>query len=108
MIMEFALAAVKSSSHHTSLSGWWILAIIALIAGIRLWAGAMDRDRIRGALEEKGCTALNVAWRFVLFSGERNERHYDVTYRTKDGRTMTGFCKTSLWTGVWWKENAPS
>ena len=77
------------------------------VVAFRLWLDSMDRQRILDHLAARGCMPQDISWRWLLLSGERNERHYKVVYLTRDGHAHTGLCKTSMLSGVWWKENPP-
>jgi hypothetical protein len=78
----------------------FILAGIAIRFACHFW----DKSRIRSTIEAAGGTVYEIKWRPFArgWFGEKGERHYEVRYRTVDGRTLTTTCKTSLFTGVYW------
>lgn len=81
------------------------IAIVAAVA-LRIVMHFVDKARIRDEIEARGGRVLSIRWnpfaRGWFF--EKNERHYDVTYRDRAGSTVTTTCKTSLFTGVYWSE----
>ncbi len=85
------------------LYGFW--AIIAGI-GIRIVMHFVDKNRIKNEVESRLGRVVSIRWnpfgRGWLF--EKGERHYQVTYVERSGRTISIGCKTSLFTGVYWAE----
>jgi len=82
-----------------------LLAIVAALA-IRIAMHFFDKARIKDEVEAKGGRIVSINWkpfgRGWFF--ERNERHYNVTYRDRSGATISTTCKTSLFTGVYWAD----
>ena len=82
-----------------------LLAIVAALA-IRIAMHFFDKARIKDEVEAKGGRMVSINWnpfgRGWFF--ERNERHYNVTYRDRSGATISTTCKTSLFTGVYWAD----
>lgn len=85
------------------------LAVLALVIGCRVAADWLDRNRIREHIEQSGGRVVNITWNPFGkgWFGSNTERLYEVTYRTRRGRTITATCKTSLWSGVYWTSDAP-
>ena len=79
------------------------LIILALFTIIRIAADRFDRERIQAYVEHEGGVLIDIVWNpfGTGWFGSR-ERIYDVEYRTRDGKTVTATCKTSLWAGVYW------
>jgi hypothetical protein len=82
--------------------------VIALAIAIRVYAGRLDRERIREYVESGGGTVLDIAWNPLGpgWSGS-SERIYDVRFKTARGEMHTGTCKTSMFSGVYWTGHAP-
>jgi hypothetical protein len=82
---------------------------IPIVIALRLIAGALDRDRIKEHIENAGGQVLDINWNpfGTGWFGSKNERIYDVTYRTRQGKTVTATCKTSMFSGVYWTSNSP-
>ncbi|HOZ46970.1 MAG TPA: hypothetical protein PLO37_15255 [Candidatus Hydrogenedentes bacterium] len=85
------------------------VAIVAVAVGailLRVALHYMDKGRIRAAAQRKGWQNVVISW--APFSPgwmlEQNERHYHVTYADADGDAHQVYCKTSLLTGVYWRE----
>jgi len=85
---------------------WFVLAIVAVF---RIAADRLDRQRICEHVESTGGTVEDIAWNpfGTGWFGSRNERIYEVTYRTRHGKTVSATCKTSMWSGVYWTSDAP-
>jgi len=66
-----------------------------------------DRERIRKNVEAGGGRIISIDVHSMWARGTRNDRAYDVTYTTSDGRQMTALCYTSRYTGVYWVTNRP-
>lgn len=80
------------------------LACVGLAVCIRLFVGVWDKDRIRQDLTARGCKGIQVRWsRFGPgWFGEKSDRIYHVTYRAPDGAPREAYCKTGLFTGIYW------
>jgi hypothetical protein len=82
---------------------------IPLAIFIRLWAGRLDRQRIAEHIEKSGGEVSDITWNPFGkgWFGTKNERIYEVTYRTRSGRKVEATCKTSMFSGVYWTSEAP-
>jgi hypothetical protein len=71
--------------------------------------GHLDHKRIRESIEAGGSEIIDIVWkRFGKgWFGSGNQRIYDVTYRTREGQTVTATCKTAMFAGVYWTGNVP-
>lgn len=80
------------------------LLLVGFVIFIRLFMDSFDRDRIRNEVGNMGGRVIDIAWNPFArgWFGEKGERHYNVSYRTRNGRTINTACKTSMWTGVYW------
>ena len=81
---------------------------LCFAVGVRLIAGSMDRDRIAKYVTDRGGRVISITW--APFGrgwfGEKNERIYEVVYYDADGRQHFATAKTSLWSGVFWTDDA--
>ena len=79
---------------------------VILIVGIQVLLHVGDKGRIENAARGKGWRDVNVTWAPFApgWFFEKNERHYLVTYRDEQGRSRERYCKTSLLTGVFWRD----
>ncbi len=86
---------------------FYFLAIaIAAAVALRIVMHFVDKERIKDEIGARGGHVIAIRWnpfaRGWFF--EKNERHYEVTYRDRAGAVLTITCKTSLFTGVYWSE----
>ncbi|MDD4029317.1 MAG: hypothetical protein PHI40_07575 [Caldisericia bacterium] len=85
-----------------------LIVIVAIVFGGSLTALNIyfDKNRIRAKAEQLGYKEVYISWSpfapGALF--ERNERHYRVSYITNDDVPHMRYCKTSIFTGVYWRE----
>ena len=81
--------------------------LVAVAVAIRIFAGNLDRNRIRVYFEERGGRLISSSWApfGTGWFGERSDRIYDVRYADKDGNEHDATCKTSLFTGVYLTED---
>jgi hypothetical protein len=87
-----------------------LLSVVAVFAIIsRSIAQNLDRQRIREYVEKGGNEVLEIVWkRFGKgWLGSTNQRIYDVTFKTRQGKTFTATCKTNMFGGVYWTGQAP-
>ena len=85
--------------------------LIATAVGIRILAGKLDRERICEHVERSGGKVIDICWNPLGrgWFGSRNERIYDVQYRTRHGKIVQATCKTSMLSGVYWtSDSAPA
>lgn len=78
--------------------------IVPILLAGRVIADQLDRQRIRDYVARNGGAVTSISWNPFGrgWFGERGERIYEVTYRTREGKTVSANCKTSLWSGVYW------
>lgn len=88
------------------------LALVVIAGYIAVWYFKRDRDedRIVAEIAKQGGEVLRLEWKpfapgILGAMGDRNERHYVVRYRDRAGNEYQGLCKTSSWTGVYWREH---
>src|SRR6516162_3058424 len=84
-----------------------ILVVICIALGFRLLAGSMDRERIRGYVEDRGGKVIETTWAPFgpgWFGGNK-ERIYQVRYLDRDGNVHEAYARTSMWTGVYFTED---
>lgn len=82
--------------------------MVAIGLALRLFAGQLDRQRIREQIEGRGGKLLDISWNpwGKGWLGSANERIYEVQYRRPDGKIIAATCKTSMWSGVYWTSDA--
>lgn len=83
-----------------------ILLVIVLIIIVQYILILLDKDRINDTAEKHGWEILKIEWKpFAAgWIGERNERQYEVIYIDEKGAQIKRICKTSLFTGVYWRD----
>ena len=85
-----------------------IFFILILLIGlvIRVILHFVDKARVEEAARNKGWQEVSVQWAPFApgFFFEKGERHYLVNYRDAEGRRQMVWCKTSLLTGVFWRD----
>ncbi len=86
----------------------WLIGALALWLVLRLIEGRFDRSRIADYIAQGGGTVVRIEWNPFGrgWFGERKNRIYEVTYRTRQGKTVTATCKTSMFSGVYWTGGA--
>lgn len=89
---------------ESGMSLLWFFGALALWLGFRLLNDRLDRSRISDYVEQGGGSVVRIAWNPLGrgWFGERGDRIYEVTYRTRNGKTVTATCKTSMFSGVYW------
>jgi hypothetical protein len=83
------------------------LVIFMGLMGIIVWFNFyLDIKRIRAKAEELGYEDIKISWAPFApgFLFEKNESHFRVSYLGSDGRYHCRYCKTSIFTGVYWRE----
>jgi hypothetical protein len=83
--------------------------VLAVGIAFSVYAGKLDRERIREHVESSGGHVQSIKGLWSLGFGRRagNARHYEVRYTTHHGRTITAMCATNMFSGVWWIDQAP-
>lgn len=80
--------------------------VVPLIIGIRIGLHFVDKNTIKTATQAKGWSNVVIAWSPLapgaLF--EKGERSYLVTYTDESGEVAERYCKTSIMTGVFWRD----
>jgi len=64
-------------------------------------------QRIRAHIEEQGGRVIRIDWSPFGrgWFGSKNERIYEVEYEDSNGYAHKAYCKTSMWSGVYWTED---
>jgi hypothetical protein len=84
-----------------------ILVVIGIAIAFRLFAGSMDRARLRQYVETRGGRVIDATWAPFgpgWFGGNK-ERIYQVRYLDHDGNVHEAYARTSMWTGVYFTED---
>ena len=84
--------------------------ILALVLLLRLVAGQMDRGRIDEYIQSQGGRVLEQRWTpfGTGWFGDRDMRIYTVRYVDREGNVHDATCKTSMFSGVYFTEDAVS
>jgi len=82
----------------------WFLGALAVWLSFRLLKDRLDRARIADYVKQGGGVVARIVWNPLGrgWLGERGDRIYEVTYRTRDGKMVSATCKTSMFSGVYW------
>ncbi len=80
------------------------LGALGVWLGFRLINDRLDRSRIADYVEQGGGSVVRIAWNPLGrgWFGESGDRIYEVTYRTRKGKTVTSTCKTGMFSGDYW------
>jgi hypothetical protein len=79
--------------------------VAAIIILAFIWSPKLDRQRIRGNIEEHGGKVIEIVKVWEWSGG--NDRAYDVTYMTASGKRVNATCRTRMWRGVYWINERP-
>ena len=83
------------------------IGIFAIFIIIRLIAGKINHARIREYIQSRGGSVTSIEW--APFGpgwfAEKSQAIYHVRYVDKLGAHHDSYCKTSLWTGVYFTED---
>ena len=80
-----------------------------VLPAILLWrifiTSSWDRERIKLAASGKRWKVNNITWEPFGpgWVGEKGDRIYSVAVLDEDGLYRNVYCKTSIWSGVYWK-----
>jgi len=80
--------------------------ILIVFMGVAM-VGALNRQRIHDHVEAGGGKVIQIVspWWGRRIGGR--VRTYDVTYKTRHGKTTTATCVTSMMTGIHWITDKP-
>lgn len=90
---------------------WEMIAVIAggvlCALAYRLVAGLLDKWRIRNYVTTAGGTVLSCRWSPFGpgWLGEKHDRIYSVGYLDNAGSEHRAYCKTSMFTGVYFSQD---
>ena len=86
---------------------FFVIAVIAVFIGIRLFAGNLNHDRIRRYVEDLGGRVESIVWNPFGpgWFGEKSDVIYHVRYIDKRGARHDAYCKTSMWSGVYFTKD---
>jgi hypothetical protein len=88
----------------------FIPVVIVVAITVRIIAGFMDRERIQRFIGERSGRVLEISW--APFGpgwfGARGTRIYAVAYADKEGMRHDVYCKTSMWSGVYFTDDKSS
>jgi hypothetical protein len=78
-------------------------AVVVLSFVVRLFAGALDGDRVEAYIHDLGGELIDRSWDPLGpgWFGEKDSRIYEIVYRDRDGRTHRAHVKTSALSGVY-------
>jgi len=85
-----------------------VIVLVGLAVALRLLAGAFDRHRIHVYVGARGGRVLSIRWNPFGrgWFGEKDSRIYEVRFRDLDGTVHRTTCKTGLFSGVYFTEDA--
>ncbi|HZZ77931.1 MAG TPA: hypothetical protein VFE62_05410 [Gemmataceae bacterium] len=81
--------------------------MLAIAIGVRLIAGALDRQRIASYVEIRGGRVIEATWSPFgpgWFAGNR-ERIYHIRFRDHEGNIHQAYARTNMWSGVYFTED---
>ena len=80
-----------------------ILLIVAMVVGVRIIAGILDKVRIEKTVQEKGNQLVSIRWTpFAMgWLGSKNERLYKVVWLEPSGRRISSTVKTGMLAGTY-------
>lgn len=83
-----------------------VVVFLALAVAVRFVADRMDRERIRKDVDARGGQVLDITWKPFGrgWFGEKSDRVYLVEWADAAGASRRSWCKTSLFSGVFWTE----
>ncbi len=84
-----------------------VIGFIVLAVLIRFGAGSTDDGRIRDSIEQQGGKTRSINWSPFGrgWFGSKNERIYEVVYEDAQGKIHQAYCKTSMFSGVYWTDD---
>ncbi len=84
-----------------------VIGFIVLAVLIRFAAGSSDDGRIRDSIEQQGGKIRSINWSPFGrgWFGSKNERIYEVVYEDAQGKVHQAYCKTSMFSGVYWTDD---
>ena len=102
-----ATGYVVSGGAGSAVIPFLFIGFIVLAVVIRLIAGSSDDSRIRADVEGQGGKIRSINWApfGTGWFGSKNERIYEVVYEDAQGKVHHAYCKTSMFSGVYWTED---
>lgn len=102
-----ATGYVVSGGAGSAVIPFVVFGFIVLAVLIRLGAGSADDGRIRENIEQQGGKIRSINWSPFGrgWFGSKNERIYEVVYEDAQGKVHEAYCKTSMFSGVYWTED---
>jgi hypothetical protein len=88
-----------------------VVVFLAFAVAFRFVADRLDRDRIRKDVDLRGGHVLDITWKPFGrgWFGEKSDRVYLVEWEDAAREAHRSWCKTSMFTGVFWtEESAPA
>lgn len=84
----------------------WVYLAMAGAIGLRVALHYIDKKRVEAAARNRGLRDPKVRWAPFApgWFFEKGERNYSVTFRDADGNPAKVTCKTSMFTGVYWRD----
>ena len=84
-----------------------LLGMLFVLFILRVVGDRLDRKRIHKDVDGRGGVVLDITWKPFGrgWFGEKSDRVYLVEWTDKTYVKHTSWCKTSLFTGVYWTED---
>jgi hypothetical protein len=88
------------------MNAYTVVLIAAIAIAIRIGLYFLDKKKVQAAAERKGWKNIEITWAPFApgWFFEKGERHYKVLYADDQDRWQEVYCKTSLLTGVYWRD----
>src|SRR5262245_53306239 len=86
----------------------YVPVVLAVVVVLRVFADRLDRRRIEADVAARDGVVLDITWKPFGrgWFGEKSDRVYLVEWTDRTHVTRTSWCKTSLFTGVYWTDDA--
>lgn len=84
-----------------------ILLVVIVVIAIRLVAGHLNHARIRDHVGTNGGSIIDITWQPFGpgWYGEKDSVIYEVRYRDREGNVHDAFCKTGMFSGVYFSKD---
>ena len=87
----------------------WIPLLVVLAILFRIVLHFCDKSGVARAAPDKGWKHVSVDWAPFApgWFFEQGERHCRVDYSDENGVLREAYCKTSMFTGLYWRDTNP-
>jgi hypothetical protein len=99
------LRDLHPNQHGIYIMNMYVIFVLLVILVIRVALNFIDKENIYKAAVKKGWRNISISWApfapGAIF--EQSERSYKVVYMDAENTPNFLYCKTSMLTGVFWK-----